>query len=72
MNDRPHARYMAEASRLDTDLDERLADVRRCENDGSITVFDAAQERIRIFSQHREKLREVRELYFGTGAGDPT
>jgi hypothetical protein len=60
-DDDPRSAYLTEAERL----------IRRRENDGEITVFDAARERIITLERHLAESKALRELHFGGGTGRP-
>lgn len=61
-------RYRTGTEREDRLLDERLADIRRREDSGLITVRMAADARIYAMDRHLAAIVGLRELYLGDGA----
>ncbi len=46
-------------------LDQQLANIRRDQDAGDITVREAADERITVMTEHLNRLRLLREEYLG-------
>jgi hypothetical protein len=57
--------YAAGVGREDRLLEQRLADIRRREDEGTITVRLAADARIDAMERHLDALARLRELYLG-------
>lgn len=68
MNGSPehHSAYFAVVSREDAKLQERLAEIRRQEDEGKLTVRQAAIQRISAMEQHLAALRLFRDTYLGS------
>ena len=60
-----HARYLTGTEREDRLLDERIADIRRREDEGTITVRLAADARIDAMEKHLDAVTRLRRLYLG-------
>jgi hypothetical protein len=69
MDDTPGARYMEAAAAEDGKLDERLTMIRREEDEGSITVREAAAERVKALEGHLAATRALRLQHFGSDCG---
>jgi hypothetical protein len=48
-------------------LDEQLAAIRVRQDDGTITIREAADERIRVLTDHLAALHTLRRQFFGDG-----
>ncbi len=66
--DERRARYSTGTEGEDRLLEERIADIRRREDAGTITVRLAADARIAAMESHLAAVARLRELYFGGGA----
>ncbi|HSR82860.1 MAG TPA: hypothetical protein VLM11_01625 [Streptosporangiaceae bacterium] len=66
MPDRPnHSGYAEDAAAQDAMLDERLAAIRRQQDQGTITIRQAADLRVAALEHHLEAVRALRAEYFG-------
>ena len=63
-----HARYLTGTEREDRLLEERIADIRRREDEGTITVRLAADARIDAMEKHLAAVTRLRETYLTGGA----
>jgi len=63
------SRYYIEAEAEDKRLTDRLAAIRSREDAGTITVREAADERIAVMEQHLAAVRELRERHLEGGEG---
>jgi hypothetical protein len=57
--------YPAEASALDVRIDMVIADIRRRQDAGELSVVQAADLRIEALSAHLDALRALRREHFG-------
>jgi hypothetical protein len=55
-----YSHLVEEAGRL---LDEQLTRIRKDCDEGTITIREAADERIRVMTEHLDKLRELRDEF---------
>ena len=60
-----HSRYYVEVEAEDSRLTARLDAIRAREDAHTITVRQAADERIAALTAHLEAVRELRERHFG-------
>lgn len=58
--------YTEAAEREDRRLDERIADIRRRQDAGELTVREAADERITAMETHLGTIRRLRVEHFGS------
>jgi hypothetical protein len=68
MDDSPtgdHTAYYAALSAAAEDLDEALAAVRAEQDEGRITVAEAACERVGLLERHLDLLKRLRDVYLG-------
>lgn len=61
-----HSNCIEGATREARLLDDRIADIRRREADGALTVREAAAERIAVMEKHLEAVRLLCELHLGS------
>ena len=59
--------YAEEAAAQDAFLDQRLAAIRRQQDEGVITIREAADLRVAALEHHIEAVRGLRAEYFGNG-----
>jgi len=55
-----YSQLVEEAGRL---LDEQLTRIRKDCDEGTITIREAADERIKVMTEHLDKLRELRDEF---------
>ena len=65
-DERPDGYSLALAN-LNKILDQQLASIRGRQDDGALTIRQAADERIAALEQHLAELRKLREVHFGGG-----
>jgi hypothetical protein len=57
--------YTAEAAAQDAMLDERIAAIRRQQDQGDITIREAADLRVEALEHHLAAVKALRAEYFG-------
>jgi hypothetical protein len=63
--DDPHTAYYAAVSQADESLDDALAAVRAEQDEGRLTVAEAACERVGLLERHLELLKRLRAEHLG-------
>jgi hypothetical protein len=55
-----YSHLVDEAGKL---LDDQLSRIRKAQDEGTITIRDAADERITVMTEHLDKLKELRDEF---------
>ncbi len=64
-NDSTHRDYYAEVRRLDEDIQDGLAAIRAEQDEGRISIAQAAAERVSLLQRHLDELARLRREHLG-------